>query len=100
MSGAKWLRGASLSRAWGALAVKIASKAHEGYALEVTVSYFSQKERYPEREGSQVAFSLLASKPKTDQLCDRNLDVQDLPESSVYTVLPVNRTIPTAAVWA
>ena len=27
-------------------------------------------------------------------------DVQDLPESSVYTGLPVNRTIPTAAVWA
>ena len=58
------------------------------------------KKRYPEREGSQVVFSLLASKPKTDQLCDRNLDVQDLPESSVYTVLPVNRTIPTTAVWA
>ena len=61
---------------------------------------FFRKKRYPEREGSQVAFSLLASKPKTDQLCDRNLDVQDLPESSVYTVLPVNRTIPTTAVWA
>ena len=61
---------------------------------------FFREKRYPEREGSQVAFSLLASKPKTDQLCDRSLDVQDLPESSVYTVLPVNRTIPTAAVWA
>ena len=61
---------------------------------------FFRKKRYPEREGSQVAFSLLTSKPKTDQLYDRNLDVQDLPESSVYTVLPVNRTIPTTAVWA
>ena len=44
---------------------------------------FFRKKRDPEREGSQVAFSLLASKAKTDQLCDRNLAVQDLPESSV-----------------
>ena len=29
-----------------------------------------------------------------------NLDVQDLPESSVHTRLPVSRTIPTVAVWA
>jgi len=35
-----------------------------------------------------------------DQHYDQNLHVQDLPESSVYTGLPVSRTIPTAAVWA
>ena len=37
---------------------------------------------------------------RIDKLYDRNLDVQDFPESSVYTGLPVSRTIPTAAVWA
>ena len=35
-----------------------------------------------------------------DQHYDQNLHVQDLPESSVYTGLPVIKTIPTAAVWA
>ena len=37
---------------------------------------------------------------RTDQLDDQNLHVQDHPEISVYTGLPVSKTIPTAAVWA
>ena len=65
--------------AWGVLAVKIVSKAHEGYALEVTVCYFSEKKRYPEREGSQVVFSLLASKPKTDPRPYRKFGVHCAP---------------------
>ena len=40
------------------------------------------------------------TKKGIDQLDDRNLHVQDHPESSVYTGLPVIKTIPTAAVWA
>ena len=38
--------------------------------------------------------------PENRRTSRSNLDVQDLPESSVYTVLPISKTIPTAAVWA
>jgi hypothetical protein len=55
MFGALWFRWVGLSRAWGVLAIKIVPKGSLSMSLFVT---FSIKKRPPERDGSQVAFSL------------------------------------------